>query len=295
MGTDTHVVVVGPTAAAAVDAARDRIEQLEQRWSRFRPDSEISRLSESAGAPCLVSEDTFLLIDRAVEGWRSTAGRFDPTVGASMVANGYDRDLPLLADADDGGRHEAARPAPGCDDLIVDADLRLVLVPPGTQLDPGAIAKGLAADLVSGELLAGGAEAVVVNIGGDLRVRGAGPDHGRWPIRIEDPRHPCRELLTLAVSDAGVASSSVVRRRWRHGGHVQHHVVDPHTGRAADTVLVGVTVIASDAWRAEVVATELLLDPDPAAATRARSDVAAIGIEADGALHLSPSLEALVA
>ena len=210
-----------------------------------------------------------------------------------MIANGYDRDFGQL----DARRrlNAASAPAPGCGGVLLDPDRAIVKVPRGVRLDPGGIAKGLAADLVSAELVTGGAEGVVVNVGGDLRVRGEGPDDGRWPIALEDPRDPGDELLTLAVADAGVASSSVLRRRWHVGGDVRHHVVDPRTGRPADTVLAGVTTIASDAWWAEVVATEILLDRDPAAAVLRRSEVAAIGVEPDGTVHVSPSLEAMVA
>ncbi|MEM8903529.1 MAG: FAD:protein FMN transferase [Actinomycetota bacterium] len=293
MGTEAHVVVHGFGGKVSVDHARRRIEELEQLWSRFRPDSEISLLAERSGARCIVSDETFLLLERAVEAWQATAGSYDPTVGAAMIANGYDRDFGRL-----GGtgplRLAAARPSPGCADVLLDPDRSIVVVPHGVCIDPGGIAKGLAADLVSAELIAAGAEGVIVNLGGDLRVRGHGPDEGRWPVAIEDLREPGQELLRLALDEGGVASSSVVRRRWDQHGERRHHVIDPRTGRPATTRLAGVTAIAADAWWAEVVATEILLDPDPERALRVRTDVAAIGIEPDGTLHVSPSLEAVV-
>lgn len=297
MGTDVHVVVHGSEAQAAAAAARRRIDDLEDRWSRFRPTSEISRLAQRSGAPCLVSDDTFLLIERAVEAWGATAGRYDPTVGAAMVLNGYDRDFARLARTDSLDLRPAgpAAAAPGCDDVVLDAELRLVIIPEGTLLDPGGVAKGLAADLLSSELIAAGADGVAVNVGGDLRVRGLGPDEGRWPISIEDPLRPGEELRRIAVYDRGVATSSVLRRRWRHLGVARHHVIDPRTGLPAATALAGVTVIANDAWWGEAVATEMLLDPDPEHAVQVRADVSAMGVLHDGTVLMSPDLESAFA
>src|SRR5947208_3323900 len=77
MGSDVHVVVVGDHRL--LDMARTRIDDLEQRWSRFIPGSEIDRLNAKRGTPVDVSDETFLLVRRALEGWRATGGRFDPT------------------------------------------------------------------------------------------------------------------------------------------------------------------------------------------------------------------------
>ena len=96
MGTDAHVIVVGSDARHARRAAlvaRDRLHELEARWSRFLPDSEVSRLNAASGVPVVVSSDTLGLVERAVEGWRRTHGSFDPTVLDALVAQGYDRDF----------------------------------------------------------------------------------------------------------------------------------------------------------------------------------------------------------
>jgi len=92
MGTWAHVVIAGGgDRGQALDRARRRIDDLERRWSRFLPDSEVSRLNAGAGRPVLVSPETARLVARAVDAWRLTAGRFDPTVLPALVAAGYDR------------------------------------------------------------------------------------------------------------------------------------------------------------------------------------------------------------
>src|SRR5919199_2924381 len=90
MGTWGHVVVTGD-GDGLLEAARRRILDLERRWSRFRPDSEISLLNAAAGRPVLVSSATAGLVARGVDAWKLTDGRFDSTVLPALVAAGYDR------------------------------------------------------------------------------------------------------------------------------------------------------------------------------------------------------------
>jgi hypothetical protein len=112
MGTTAHVIITdGPPGLA--DRAAARLEELEARWSRFRPDSEISRLNEMAEVPVIVSPETYHLVERALEGWRLTAGRFDPTLLRELRAAGYDRSFELIAVGDGAnGPIAAAMAAP---------------------------------------------------------------------------------------------------------------------------------------------------------------------------------------
>jgi thiamine biosynthesis lipoprotein len=141
MGSDGHVIVVGGRPGAA-RWARDRIRDLEARWSRFRPNSEISRLTAGAGTPQAVSPETALLVRRAVEAWHLSGGAFDPTVLGAVRRAGYVHSLDLGPIATRG----ASLLLTGCRDIVVDGDL--VGLPRGTGFDPGGIGKGLAADLV---------------------------------------------------------------------------------------------------------------------------------------------------
>ena len=79
MGTEVHVVVVDGDPGL-LDRARAAIERLEAKWSRFRPTSELSQLNRAAGRTCIVSIETFELVNLAVQAWYLTGGRFDPTV-----------------------------------------------------------------------------------------------------------------------------------------------------------------------------------------------------------------------
>ena len=282
MGSDAHVVVVGdPTL---LDRAEARIEELEARWSRFRPDSDVSILNRANGIPTIVSRDTVLLVTRCIDAWRATDRAFDPTVHDAVVELGYDRDFRDLAP--DTGRAPARhRPAPGLDDVVVDFDMRMVWLPKDVHLDPGGIGKGLTADLVAHELLGAGARGVCVGLGGDVRVAGSPLDRDAWSVTIPDPRHADRELARIDLADGGVATSSRLRRRWSRAGVDVHHVVDPRSGRSATTPTVAVTVVAHEAWWAEVRATEALLGTDPVDGAH---DVELIAVDEHGDVRATP-------
>lgn len=99
MGGNAHLTVVASddsAANAALSVASDRLARLENVWSRFRADSEVSRLGDAGGRPVAVSADTRLLIRWCMEAWRRTGGRFDPTVGSALERLGYDRSFSLL-------------------------------------------------------------------------------------------------------------------------------------------------------------------------------------------------------
>jgi thiamine biosynthesis lipoprotein len=248
MGSDVHVVVVGGSLPL-LDVARDAIEDLEARWSRFRSDSEVSRLNDLAGLPVHVSAATRTLVERALIGARITEGRFDPTVLGSIHRAGYDRSFELRGDETPHGRSTLMS---GWEDSVIDRERSTVTLPKGTGFDPGGVGKGLAADLVCLELLRAGAAGACVNVGGDLRVEGEGPNGGSWVVAIEHPLMPgVHEDVVL--SRGAVASTTRVLRAWGPSDDRRHHLIDPGTGEPAMTGLAGVTVIAAEAWQAEVL------------------------------------------
>jgi thiamine biosynthesis lipoprotein len=284
MGTTGLVSVIGPSNLA--HDAVSRIEALERRWTRFDPDSELSRLRVAGGRPVRVSADTLQLVAVACEASRLTKGLFDPTVLDAMIANGYDRTFTDLG----GGPAPTAAPraAPGIASIRVGRARQTVTVAAGVGIDPGGIGKGLAADIVADEVMQRGARGVLVDIGGDVRCRGVGPYEGAWVV---DVAHPFRDgsLLHLALGDAGIATSSCLRRRWAAGS--RHHIVDPATGRPTATAIVAATVIAAAAWRAEALAKAVIVAGDLAAAAGA----SAIAVDAEGAVRATPDLLELVA
>lgn len=256
MGSHAHLLVNATAHTGLLDRGRRRLAQLEARWSRFQPDSELCRINAARGQPVQVSADTAQIVRRSVEAWRLTDGLFDPTVLGAVEAAGYDRtfeDVPATG----ATPPRTGAPSPGCAGIEVDGST--VRLPAGVRLDLGGIGKGYAADQVAYELRRAGADGVCVNLGGDVRASGPSRADTGWVIAVTDPFGERANLTTVVLDDGAVATSSRLRRRWRRGDEELHHLVDPRTGMPSRTALVAVTVVAAQAHWAEILAKSALL------------------------------------
>lgn len=291
MGSDVHLIVVGGHEAL-IDRAERRIHDLEQRWSRFLGTSEISRINAASGQWVTVSADTVLLIERAIEAWRLTGGGFDPTVLEAVVAAGYDRSFDELA----ADRPATASPPVWHVGLVgptdIDLDGLAVRLPAGCGFDPGGIGKGLCADLVVTELLGAGAAGACVNMGGDVRVAGIAPGGSTWTIAIEHPHSP-EPIAMVGLAAGAVATSTTLRRTWSVGGQRRHHLIDPSTGQPSDSDLDLATVVAGEAWTAEVLAKALVLRGSQRAFDVVDPAVAAgLTVDGGGTVRTTPGFSA---
>jgi thiamine biosynthesis lipoprotein len=256
MASETQVTLTGPIPGA-LDVAEKRLRELEQRWSRFLPDSDVSRLNTTPETWVPISPDTVTLIQTMQLAVEATGGGYDPTFLHQLIEAGYTTSI-------DGPAQIAVTVDLPCPDHSV-FDVRIDMagpfawVPTGLALDPGGIGKGLAADLVVTESLHSGVSGALVSIGGDIAAAGVAPTCDGWIIDVEDPVFPDSVLTTLAVSDGGIATSSTRTRRWEVDGTPRHHVIDPKTGTCSRTDLAAVTVVGNAGWLAEVHATAALL------------------------------------
>ncbi len=307
MGTDARVMVLGGSGDLA-ERAEAALRGLEALWSRFREDSELTRLNRTdAGRPVRVSESTFSLIARAVDAWQRTGGRFDPTGHDAIVALGYDRDFasvrdgspPIVGRTVEHDHHGTARSAlPGCADIILDSMVHAVTLPPGVSLDLGGIGKGYAADLTAAQLMAAGAEAVCVDLGGDIRVMGPGPYRDAWEVRFDDPVLAA-EFGRVRFASGAVATSTRLRRQWQRldttgDSESVHHLLDPSTGVSATSGLATVTVVAGVAWWAEVLAKAAFVAGPTAGASLLRSmGVDGVLVADDGTVHTTSGFPAM--
>lgn len=276
-GPDTFDAV---DAAAIVTAAIDRLHALEARWSRFRPTSEVSRLNSAPTVAHVVSDDTIRLVDHLLHGWRATDGAFDPTLLGAIIHLGYDASRDAAGSISPLASWNGLRGRP--DAIVVDRVHRTVRLGTGTSIDPGGLGKGLAADIVSAEMIAGGATGALVEVGGDLRVRGVAPAGDGWPIDITDRGH------ILLVADGGVATSTTRRRTWTIEGVSRHHLVDPGTLRSTDSAVEVCTVVAnSAAWAEAFTKIAFVRGASHALAEYESLGLAASIVTSDGALETS--------
>lgn len=235
----------------------ERLDDLERRWSRFIPTSEVSVLNDSGGMPVVVSDDTVRLVTALVQGWHLTDGSFDPTLLGALVGLGY------AASRADAERRTSLAPTVAVrgrpDGVLVDHGHAVVQLPAGTALDPGGMGKGLAADLVVEELRTAGAIGALVEVGGDLRVSGRAPGSA-WVISV-DTAGPDGVVL-VSLQDGGIATSTSRLRTWRADGERRHHLIDPATLRPSARDAVSCTVIAGSAATAEAF-TKVAFAHDP--------------------------------
>ena len=228
---------------AALERCEQRIRDAEVRFTRFIRDSELAGLNASEGRYVPVSPEMFAMLEAALWAFAESDGLVNAAVLPALVAAGYDRPF----------RHGLMQPSvlhpmqlpPLPQVLLLDQATRSAALAPGAALDLGGIAKGALADLLIDEL----GENAVCNLGGDLRVRGAGPDGDGWHIGL------CDGTL-VALREGAVCTSGISRRRW---GHSMHHLIDPRTGMPATTDLAEVSVVSDNALRGEVYAKSAVL------------------------------------
>jgi thiamine biosynthesis lipoprotein len=263
MGSAIELTSVGVSEAEldrAAGIAFGLAEQWEIRLSRFRPQSELTRLNGAAGEATLVSREFLTVLDAALDGHRRSGGRYDPTVLPALVALGYDRDFAEVRSGSSRGR-AGREPSLGLADLIeIDRSAGTVRLPRGCALDFGGIAKGMFVDRLADRFTSwpGGS----INAGGDLRVWGIPPEGERWVIGLEDPfaqGQDCSLISVLAPDAAAVATSALNRKVWKVGAEQHHHVIDPRTGRPVRGKLISATAVAGDLRTAEIATKALLV------------------------------------
>jgi thiamine biosynthesis lipoprotein len=256
LGTTASVVVAEPRALAPARAVLEaEVAAIDAACSRFRSDSELSRLNAAAGRWVEASPLFLDAVAVALRAAALTAGAVDPTVGGPLILAGYDRDFAALGPT--RARLQASR-APGWRSISLDRRRGRVRVLPGTILDLGATAKALAADRAAARAAArlGGA-GVLVDLGGDIAVGGAAPGAG-WLVRIAED-HADRSGAAgplVRIRSGGLATSSTTVRRWAPDAH---HVIDPVTGAPARSPWRTVSVAAGSCVDANTASTAAIV------------------------------------
>lgn len=268
MGTTFTVKVVvddsPPTPAVeeqvrqAVTATLERVDGLMSTW---REDSEISRFNRHREAtPFLLDPESFEVLRLAQEVSRASGGAFDVTVGPLVDAWGFgSAPAPELPPPDDVV--EALREATGFELLVLDAEERTATkLRPGLRVDLSAIAKGWAIDRVADDLAALGRSRFMVEVGGEIRVAGTGPEGGSWRLAVEQPAPGRRAIQRIVELSAGALATSGDYRNFRELDGVRYsHTIDPRSGRPVRHALASASVIHRRCTLADAWATALMV------------------------------------
>jgi FAD:protein FMN transferase len=268
-----------------MDDATERLwywlDAIDVACNRFRDDSELSQLNASHGARTAISPTLEMALAAALRCASATDDLVDPTVLPALLALGYDRDFDELADGDPILEH-VALPAMGTSAIHLDADAHTVVLDPPCRLDLGASAKALAADVIADDVAESGG--VVVEIGGDVAVRGEGPE-GAWAIAVSDNLRLDGHEPRVAFRHGGIATSSTNSRTWRVGERTVNHIIDPRTGHCARGLYTTASVSASDCVLANAFATAALLWNEDAGYHIAQAGWSARLVRRDGTLE----------
>jgi thiamine biosynthesis lipoprotein len=241
---------------AVLDSVRATVDAFDSACSRFRDDSEVSALNAAGGEPMHASPVLLDAVEAALRAARLTDGDVDPTIGAALIALGYDRDFAELSDR----RTVSFVRVPGWRTVRVDRDARTITVPKGVVIDLGATAKALAADRAAAAAHEAAGCGVLVSFSGDLAIAGEHPPGG-WQVRVTDDHRSGVDApgQWIALTGGGLATSSTTVRRWRASGAQMHHVLDPGSGRPAPEVWRTVSVAAVSCLDANIASTAAII------------------------------------
>jgi len=217
--------------------------EFDRRYSRFRDDSLIIQLALRGVLRHPPTEMTTML-KYAEELYKASDGVFNPCVGAVLHTLGY------------GSRSHAGQSGPF--NKLVSLSAAEIRVPKGLVLDFGGFGKGWLIDEYARILREHGVKEYIVNGGGDLYVEAAKP----ISFALEHPYDPALKIGDIQITKGALAASSTVKRAWRDGNKVYHHIIDPRTGMSSETDIVATFVQADSALIADSLATILIIRPD---------------------------------
>ena len=293
MGTVMTHSVFGPNAAEALTAVRREIKRLEDLFSRFLPDSDISRINRAAGKNFeLVSPETIDLLTTALSFFHRFPGCFDVTIAplVSLWATGKaSYSQPAAA-----GIEQALALVDGIDLVLDHYGQKAALKRPGQAIDLGGIAKGYSADKLLDIFKAFGTTSAFSNLGGNVVTMGAKPNGQPWRVGIQHPREENGLIGSVAVVDQTVVTSGDYRRFFTdRQGNKHHHILDPTTGYPARSDLISVTIVTRSSLVADAMATIVFIAgiEKGMAILKHFPEIEAVLVDSDMNIHISSDLK----
>jgi thiamine biosynthesis lipoprotein len=233
---------------AAIESVFDDMKRIDRLMSTWKEDTEISRVNREAGKhPVKISEESFRLLQQAVQYSELTHGAFDIT----YASVGYLYDFKKGVHPDQKAI-DAALPGINWRHMVLDEQkLTVFFTRPGMRIDLGGIAKGHSVDRGIEILKQQGITRAMVNAGGDTRI--LGDRFGKpWVVGVRDPDHAGKVFLRLPLTDASFSTSGDYERYFDEDGKRFHHIIDPKTGDSARKCR-SVTVISDSATRTDAL------------------------------------------
>lgn len=247
----------GDKADEAAGAAVDEINRLDKLFSTGNNESEIAILNESGSE--ILSKETFSIVEKSCELYKNTAGAFNIAVYPLMKEWGFtnekynipdDKTIKKLLKYIDVSKIE------------YDANTRQVVLPQNYEIDLGGIAKGYTSARLMQIFKKYGLSGGIVSLGGNVQTYGYKSENKKWKVAVENPETSPLDgdyLGVLDITDKAVITSGGYERYFEKNGKRYHHILNPKTGKPADSGLISVSIISSDGTLADGLSTSLFI------------------------------------
>ena len=288
MDTFMTLKAYGPDAEPALDAAADRIAELEKTLSVTDKSSDIWRLNSSAGQPVEVSSDTMTILQKAAEVYDKTGGALNICLYPVLRAWGFTTSEYRIP-----GDEELRELLENTDCRKVVLDGMTAELPADYQVDLGALAKGYTGDEIMETLRENGVDSAIISLGGNVQSLGTKPDGSLWKVSVRDPFSPDTDMCVVEIGEKAVITSGNYERYFTgEDGNVYWHIIDGADGYPADNGLVSVTVIGDCGLDCDALSTALFVEgyPDACEQWRKSRDFEMILVTDDGKIYYTEGL-----
>lgn len=298
MATDVYIGIASETAndrdlKEAIKVVFDEIRSFEKRFSRFIPNNELAQFNVPANE-VHISADLLEMLKFSKYYYEKTDGIFDICILETLLKEGYRKSK--TKDFYDPGSEELPESEYSISNIKIDELTSTVIKPKNLTIDLGGIGKGYIVKKVA-EMLCIANENFIVDAGGDMYVAGKDLKHkyDYWAVDIENPLDSSESLATLMVSNKGVATSGVNKRKWLKNNEVKNHIIDTRTNASVENRVVTVTVVSDSAVESDVYAKSLLvMGREEGLKFSEANKLASFFIEKDLKFYMSPEMEKYV-
>lgn len=257
LNTVVEITIYGRKSEQIMNDLFQEIQYMENKYSRYIANSEISNINSNAGKSVIVSEDSFELIQKGIYFGTISDGLFDVSIGPLVDLWGISGDnqhIPSQTDID------STRLKVDYCNISMDNQNKSVSIAEDMSLDTGAIAKGFVTDKLVGILHEKNVKSALLNLGGNLYLYGSKPDNSLWTVGIRDPFGSQGDYLgTVAVKDMSVVTSGIYERYFEKDGERFHHILNPKTGYPSDNGLAAISILSPNSTNCDGLSTACFL------------------------------------
>jgi thiamine biosynthesis lipoprotein len=295
MGTIVQLKVYGENAEKATEKALKRVGEIESKMSVNIETSEISKINAKAGiSEQKLSEDTYSVLEKAVEYSKLTKGAFDPTIEPIVKLWGIGTDTERVPSKEE--INDKLKLVDYKDIIFNEKNSTVMLKRTGQAVDLGAIAKGYTADEIKKILLDNKITSAIINLGGNVYAMGKKLDGTNWNIGIQNPITDRGEYLgTVSISDKSVVTSGNYERFFIVDGKRYHHIFDTKNGYPSENGIISSTIISDTSIDGDALSTSTyVMGLEKAFALIESMDgVDAIFVTSDKKVHVTAGLKSI--